>query len=298
LLAISPDDSLTAVPWGALLPAGRRVRDAILREFGKMRLRTLYQQYSIAIVPSARLLLAAYPKAREDDKPSRAIVFGALAGVSIEQQLSALPLLSQAGQDLRPLPPLHYGLSEIAAVANALQRLPDAVFVFAEPVIGTSELQCRLVPSLSEALALLPSTDIVHVVAHAVFNAVLPMESVIFVGMGHSGKPIKAEELLAIDFRRSRLVVFWACGTAQSRYSAGGEPFGFLRGLMGGGARTAILTRWPVDDAATAKFFEIFYGALMRVGAGEALRVAAVQTARQRVHPFFWSGPALYGWWR
>jgi tetratricopeptide (TPR) repeat protein len=57
-LAISPDESLAGVPWGALLlPTGRLT--ALLRQLGRAALHPLCRRFAMAIVPSARLLLNA-----------------------------------------------------------------------------------------------------------------------------------------------------------------------------------------------------------------------------------------------
>jgi CHAT domain-containing protein len=222
---------------------------------------------------------------------------GALAGVSAERQHATIPLLTQY-RSLEPLPPLDHGLNELIAVAAAVAPLPLAVFLDSDTLGRQTQFPNASVAGRDGVIAALGKASLIHVISHALFDAELPMESLLFLEAGAEPSCIKATDLAKVDFTHATLVVLSACGTAQGRVAVGAEMFGFIRGLMAGRAKAMVLTRWPVDDAATVHFFTIFYRALQSFGPAEALRRASLATVRRYRHPFFWAAPTLYGWWR
>jgi CHAT domain-containing protein len=247
------------------------------------------------------LLLAGIASSRQRDQgdnASKIALIGAFAAVSPERQTSAMPLLARQRRMPVPMAPLQHGLDELAAVGTAVGAAQVTALLDAETLMCQSRFARASLASADAVLAAMSGASMVHVVAHALFNSELPMESIILLDSKAENGWITAADMMTVNFGTARLVVLSACGTAQGRAAVGAEVFGFLRALMAGGAQAMVLTRWPIDDTATTRFFEIFYEALQRDSAAEALRQAATKTARAHAHPFFWSSPTLYGWWR
>jgi CHAT domain-containing protein len=78
--------------------------------------------------------------------------------------------------------------------------------------------------------------------------------------------------------------------------AAGDELLGLVRGLLGAGAQTLLLTLWDVHDRSTAMFMKAFYN---RLCAGES-KPKALQDAMREVrehfpHPFYWAPFILVG---
>ena len=62
------------------------------------------------------------------------------------------------------------------------------------------------------------------------------------------------------------------------------------------GASTVIASRWPVDDRATARFFEIFYLEILKGDSrGQALQRAQRRMAEEKPHPYYWAAFTLLG---
>jgi len=65
------------------------------------------------------------------------------------------------------------------------------------------------------------------------------------------------------------LVVLSACQSGLGREAAGEGMLGFTQALLQKGARSVVLSRWKVDDAATALLMQRFYENLLGRRAGE-----------------------------
>src|SRR5437763_2719082 len=113
-LAISPDESLAGLPWGALLDPETTV-DAVKRRLGFQALRPLYQRLAIAIIPSAQILLRSMPVST-DSTASRGGVglVGAFEGLSASQK--AVTSLPGRGSGNQGLPELGHGVEALSAI--------------------------------------------------------------------------------------------------------------------------------------------------------------------------------------
>jgi tetratricopeptide (TPR) repeat protein len=79
------------------------------------------------------------------------------------------------------------------------------------------------------------------------------------------------------------LVVLSACQTGLGKFTQGEGMLGFTQALLQKGARSVVLSRWKVDDAATALLMERFYRNLLgkRDGLKEGMkRAEALQEAK------------------
>lgn len=124
-------------------------------------------------------------------------------------------------------------------------------------------------------------------------------------------------EIGSLDFPAD-LVFLSACDTAVGPLGQADEGWSIVdRAFLLAGARTVISTRWPVDDAASARLAEAFYRELPRTGPLGALTAAQrelralpptpVATASRGLrplagegevdwsHPFYWGAFKLMG---
>lgn len=290
VLLVSPDEASTSVPWSALLqPRGPRDSGQLLHP--------LAERVATVVVPSAQLLLREATPIR--DEGSRGIgLIGAFGGVTGARLASSSPVI-RGENATADLPELKHGLKEIVAIAQAMKGRPISLLLDSATLAKRQTLPTSSgVASRAAALALLPAASMIHIAGHARFNALAPMQSRIFLDVA-SDSALSAEDLAHVDLSRAQLIVLSACETARGQVVTGVETFGILRGLMGAGARSVILTHWSVDDEATSDLFAAFYrGFAQRKGAAEALRIAQMEIFRKRSHPFYWAAPTVFGWWR
>ena len=121
---------------------------------------------------------------------------------------------------------------------------------------------------------------------------------------------LSAEELAALDLSSARWAVVSACGSglgAIGDLRGGAEGvFGLRRALKIAGARTTILSLWPVEDRATREWMIALYRARYAKGLSTVeatrratLEVLTVRRARgESIHPFYWAGFVPVGDWR
>src|SRR5262249_41641763 len=81
---------------------------------------------------------------------------------------------------------------------------------------------------------------------------------------------LTAEELASFDLGNCELAVLSACETNVGIRRAGQGIQSLQTALHAAGARTAITSLWKVDDAATCRFFELFYTKLWKDKLGKA----------------------------
>ncbi len=107
---------------------------------------------------------------------------------------------------------------------------------------------------------------------------------------------LTAEEIASLDLRGTEWAVLSACDTGLGEVRAGEGVFGLRRAFQIAGARTVIMSLWPVEDASALRWMRALYEA--RFGRGlstaESVRSACRAVLRERraagqgAHPFFW----------
>jgi CHAT domain-containing protein len=117
---------------------------------------------------------------------------------------------------------------------------------------------------------------------------------------------LTAEEVAALDLAGIEWAVLSACETGTGELHAGEGVLGLRRAFQTAGARTTIMSLWPVDDEATREWMAALYRARLeqRLGTAEAVREAtrsALGARRARgesMHPFYWGAFVAAGDWR
>jgi CHAT domain-containing protein/tetratricopeptide (TPR) repeat protein len=147
---------------------------------------------------------------------------------------------------------------------------------------------------------------LVHLAAHAEFNARNPMFSWIEAAAGGAGGPetdgrLEVHEILTLRVQ-SPLVFLSGCetalGVAEREGFATGEEFATLaRAFLYAGARNVVATLWRVDDEGAAAFALEYYRRLATEGPVDALAGAqrAIAARAPFAAPFYWAGYTVAG---
>ncbi len=117
---------------------------------------------------------------------------------------------------------------------------------------------------------------------------------------------LTAEEIAALDLSGVEWAVLSACDTGVGKIEVGEGAFGLRRAFQVAGARTVIMSLWPVGDEATRRWMaELYAGRFSRsLSTAQAVNrtyrtLLQERRARgQSTHPFFWAGFVAAGDWR
>ena len=92
------------------------------------------------------------------------------------------------------------------------------------------------------------------------------------------------------------LLTLSGCATGLNSIAAGDEHVGLMRGFLGAGVHSLLLTLWDVNDRTTSMFMTSFYQAFQN-GApkAEALRLATLAVRSAYPHPYYWAPYVLVG---
>lgn len=148
---------------------------------------------------------------------------------------------------------------------------------------GTVDLQ-----SLEAALK---GCDLLHIASHSQVSAD-PAQC--FVKLGK--QRLQLDKIYGLALKPDALVVLSSCQSGVSSGPPGRECTSLATAFSVAGASSVVSSLWPVDDRATAEFFESFYRALSQgKSRGQALQAAEMETAQNHPHPYFWAGFSLLG---
>ncbi|UWU76215.1 CHAT domain-containing protein [Bradyrhizobium huanghuaihaiense] len=111
-----------------------------------------------------------------------------------------------------------------------------------------------------------------------------------------SGGLLTAAEVMVLDLRGTEMVVLSACETGLGDSFLGEGMFGLHRSFLFAGAKSVVVSLWPVPDAETCDLMQEFYRLLL-TGAPrvEALRRAQETVRARQPDPAIWGGFILQG---
>lgn len=138
----------------------------------------------------------------------------------------------------------------------------------------------------------------IHLAAHAHFRP----DNVMFSAIALADRPLTLAEIARLRLNAA-LVTLSGCETGYGRMH-GADLFSLAGGFLGAGARSLLVSLWPVDDAITARLMVAFYQA-MQSGQNPAVALRTAQLkllaeARQAGetvyrHPAYWAPFILMG---
>ncbi|MCA8959483.1 MAG: CHAT domain-containing protein, partial [Planctomycetes bacterium] len=235
---------------------GADVHDLVVVPSGplaKIPLQALTDDFGLSYVPSGSLLASLRSRPRTRAR--------GLLAVGAPELADDTPV-DFRGAGLGPLP---FGKREIESVATFLGIDERTV------LIGQDATESRLLGLAQDGA--LSRYRYVHFATHAVIDEVDPMSSALLLtstsagdtlSTAGTGRPYDDGWLTAEEIRRgwridADLVTLSACRTGI------GGGFGFISfadALLSAGARGLVLSRWKVDDRATALLMRRFYSNL------------------------------------
>jgi CHAT domain-containing protein len=117
---------------------------------------------------------------------------------------------------------------------------------------------------------------------------------------------LTAEEVAAMDLTGVEWAVLSACESGVGELKAGEGVFGLRRAFQLAGARSVIMSLWPVEDGSSRRWMLALYRERFLKGRGtaESVRAASLRLLAQcrarhhSTHPFYWAGFVATGDWK
>jgi CHAT domain-containing protein len=117
---------------------------------------------------------------------------------------------------------------------------------------------------------------------------------------------LTAEEIATLDLAGLEWVVLSACDTGLGEIRTGEGILGLWRAFHVAGARTLIMSLWPVEDEATREWMRALYEGRFAEGLDTAAamhhaNLTTLEARRERgesTHPFFWAAFVASGGWQ
>jgi CHAT domain-containing protein len=117
---------------------------------------------------------------------------------------------------------------------------------------------------------------------------------------------LTAEEIAALNLGGVDWAVLSGCDTGIGELKAGEGVFGLRRAFQLAGARTVIMSLWPVEDQAARQWMTALYRTRFvdKRSTASAVREASLRMLHQRrakglsAHPFHWAAFVAAGDWR
>ena len=153
------------------------------------------------------------------------------------------PCLKELNKPLDDLPCAQEEVEMIASILNT------------RPLTGRRATKAEVMKQMS-------SVGLIHIAAHGNERT---GEIALCPNPGWTSKfPQKKDYILTMsDVQaanlRARLVVLSCCHSGKGRISKGEGVVGIARAFLVAGARSVLVTLWPIDDEATMVFMKIFY---------------------------------------
>jgi tetratricopeptide (TPR) repeat protein len=265
-LVLVPEDALHRLPFAALIVGGHRV----------------VERYAVHVVPSAAIALSLW-SSRSPPRPVRMLAFG------------DAPFPMDDARD-PPATRAHYASfaanGEMARLTASASEARDAArrWPRSQALLGADASEAKLKSLRMDQFRL------VHFATHAQVDERAPGRSAIALaaGGGEDGFVTSGElGSLRLD---ADLVMLSGCSTALGLIVGGEGILGLTGPLMQAGAHSVVATLWPVNDLASAKFVNRFYGFLASgVAATDALRLAQLDAIQRGVPPRDWAAFVLTG---
>jgi CHAT domain-containing protein len=117
---------------------------------------------------------------------------------------------------------------------------------------------------------------------------------------------LTAEEVASLNLRGVEWAVLSACDTGLGTITAGEGVIGLRRAFQIAGAKTVMMSLWPVGDRTAGQWTELLYRARVTDGLDSAASAWQAtrqlldrrRANRQSTNPFYWAGFVAAGDWR
>ncbi|MBU2501306.1 CHAT domain-containing protein, partial [bacterium] len=130
--------------------------------------------------------------------------------------------------------------------------------------------------------------DLLHLACHGEVDPDRPWNSALVFGTADEPVLLRAGPIADLSLQ-ARLAVLSSCESAAGGILAGEGILGLGSGFLAAGVPAVVATLWPVEDQATFRFCEAFYGSLARQGVPARALIEARSALRSdpaTAHPF------------
>lgn len=278
-LLVAPDGPLFLIPFEALLasPAqGGSYKD----------LAYLIREHAISYVPSASVLdglREPRPSPVADAAPpKRLVAFG--DPVYPAAELASAPLRSPASPG---------SAAELPGSGREVRAIAD-LYPAADVELYLRE---RATEENVKANPLIQSARRIHFATHAFVDEARPQLSGLVLTRGPGSRQdglLQVYEIFNLRLNAD-LVALSACETALGERVTGEGMVGLTRAFLYAGARSLLVSLWPVSDRSTPELMTAFYRYLGDETKAEALRQAKLERIRGGDEPYRWAPFILAG---
>ena len=112
-------------------------------------------------------------------------------------------------------------------------------------------------------MTLMPDARVIHLATHGVAyssDALVRKSFLVVAPTDHDDGMLTVTDILdRLPRLHADLVVLSACETARGEVRQSEGTVGFQRAFLARGARSVLVTLWPIDDEATNVFMQRFY---------------------------------------
>ena len=301
-LIVSPDGALQSLPFAVLVTT--QPTAAITQPSDYQKVGWLIRRQAVTVVPAASSLVALRHFAEEKRGTDPFVGFGdpVFDGTGARRGIDTASLYrgSEASEaDLRRLPRLPETADELRAEARALGASDTSVHLGQDAnVTALRQLD-------------LSHTRVLSFATHGLIAGDLPKLGEPALVLSPPAYPMPQDDGLLRASQVSKLkldadfVILSACNTAAADGAPGAEGLsGLAKAFFYAGARSLLVSHWPVDSQATVKLTTGLIKATANdpaIGRAEALRAAMLAmidetgNGAEHAHPFFWAPFILAG---
>ncbi|HEX3556590.1 MAG TPA: CHAT domain-containing protein [Thermoanaerobaculia bacterium] len=282
-LLIAPDGPLYVFPFEVLLTDEKASQGLSYPDLPYLLL-----QHAVSYVPSASVLGGLRESEASEPRqelPGKAFVAFALAG-GAQAALQGGGVRGPSEPERRSFPPLPYSEEEVKGIAKLFAEEQVELY------IGDSATKENVLGN-----PLVERARRVHFATHGFVDEARPERSALVLtpSAGEDGY-LTVAEIFNMKLRAD-LLVLSACETGRGKEVGGEGIVGLTRAFLYAGAKSLIVSLWPVVDRPTADLMQGFYRSLETAGSkAEALRKAKLDMIRAgQANPYLWAPFILSG---